>query len=35
MRINASKTKIMYVGKGASQLPVDVTINGDPVELVD
>jgi hypothetical protein len=25
----------MYVGKGTSQLLVDVTINGDPVELVD
>jgi len=25
----------MYVGKGTSQLPVDVTIDGDPVELVD
>ncbi len=35
MRINASKTKIMFVGKGMSQLPVDVTINGGPVELVD
>jgi hypothetical protein len=35
MRINASKTKIMSVGKGTSQLLVDVTINGDPVELVD
>jgi len=35
MHINASKTKIMYVGKGTSQLPVDVTINGGPVELVD
>jgi hypothetical protein len=35
MRINASKTKIMSVGKGTSQLLVDVTINGDPIELVD
>ncbi len=35
MCINASKTKIMSVGKGTSQLLVDVTINGDPVELVD
>jgi len=35
MHINASKTKIMSVGKGTSQLPVDVTINGNPVELVD
>ncbi len=33
--INASKTKIMYVGKGTSQLSVDVTINGGPIELVD
>jgi hypothetical protein len=35
MRSNASKTKIMYVGKGMSQLPVDVTINDGPIELVD
>ncbi len=35
MHINASKTKIMYVGKGTSQLLVDVTISGGPVELVD
>ncbi len=35
MHINASKTKIMSVGKGTSQLPVDVIINGNPVELVD
>jgi hypothetical protein len=35
MCINASKTKIMYVGKCTSQLSVDVTINGGPVELVD
>jgi hypothetical protein len=35
MRINASKTKIMSMGKGTSQLPVDVTINGGLVELVD
>jgi hypothetical protein len=35
MRINVSKTKIMYVGKGTSQLLMDVTINGGPVELVD
>jgi hypothetical protein len=35
MCINASKTKIMFVGKGTSQLPVDVTINNGPVELVD
>jgi hypothetical protein len=35
MRINASKTKIMSVGKGTSRLPVDVTINGGLVELVD
>jgi hypothetical protein len=35
MRINASKTKIMSVGKGTSQLPMDVTISGGPVELVN
>jgi hypothetical protein len=35
MRINACKTKIMSVGKGTSQLPVDVIISGGPVELVD
>ncbi len=35
MRINASKTKIMSMGKGTSQLLMDVTINGGPVELVD
>jgi hypothetical protein len=35
MRINASKTKIMSVGKGTSQLLMDVTTNGNPVELVD
>jgi hypothetical protein len=35
MCFNASKTKIMSVGKGTSQLPMDVTINGGPVELVD
>jgi len=35
MCINASKTKIMFVGKGMSQLPVDVTINNGPVELID
>ncbi len=35
MRINASKTKIMSVGKGTSQLPVDVTISSGLVELVD
>ncbi len=32
MRINASK---MYVGKSMSKLPVDVTINNGPIELVD
>jgi hypothetical protein len=35
MRINASKTKIMSMGKGMSQLLVDVTISGNPIELVD
>jgi hypothetical protein len=35
MRINASKTKIMSVGKGTSQLPMDVTISSGPIELVD
>jgi hypothetical protein len=35
MRINASKTKIMSVGKGMSQLPVDVTISSGPFELID
>jgi hypothetical protein len=35
MCINASKTKIMFVGKGTSQLSMDVTINSGPVELVD
>jgi hypothetical protein len=35
MCINASKTKIMSVSKGTSQLPMDVTINSGPVELVD
>jgi hypothetical protein len=35
MHINASKTKIMYVGKGTSQLLMDVTINDGLVELVD
>ncbi len=35
MHINASKTKIMFVGKGMSQLLMDVTINGSPIELVD
>jgi hypothetical protein len=25
----------MFVGKGTSQLPVDVTINGGLIELVD
>jgi hypothetical protein len=35
MCINASKTKIMFVGKGMSQLSVDVTINDGSVELVD
>jgi hypothetical protein len=35
MCINASKTKIMSVGKGTSQFAVDVIINGGPIELVD
>jgi hypothetical protein len=35
MRINASKMKIMFVGKGMSQLSVDVTISSGLVELVD
>jgi hypothetical protein len=35
MHINASKTKIMSMGKGMSQLSVNVTINGRPIELVD
>ncbi len=35
IRINASKTKIMSMGKGMSQLLVDVTISGNPIELVD
>jgi hypothetical protein len=35
MHINASKTKIMSMGKGTSQLLVDVTINNGPVELDD
>jgi hypothetical protein len=35
MRINASKTKIMFVGKGMSQLLVDVTISSGLVELVE
>jgi hypothetical protein len=35
MHINASKTKIMFVGKVTSQLPMDVTINDDLIELVD
>jgi hypothetical protein len=35
MHINASKTKIMSVGKGMSQLPVDVTSNDNLVDLVD
>jgi hypothetical protein len=32
MRINVVKTKVMLVGKGDSQLPATVTINGGEVE---
>jgi hypothetical protein len=34
MRINVVKTKVMLVGKGDSQLPATVTINGGEVKQV-
>jgi hypothetical protein len=35
MRINATKTKIMSVGRGAPELPAETSINGGHVGLVD
>jgi hypothetical protein len=35
MRINATKTKVMSVGKGTSMLPENITISGGAVERVD
>jgi hypothetical protein len=35
MRINAAKTKIMSVGRGAPELPTETSISGGLVGLVD
>jgi hypothetical protein len=35
LKVNATKTKVMSVGKGESRLPTDVAISGGPVERVD
>jgi hypothetical protein len=34
MRINAAKTKVMSMGKGDSQLPTTIIINGGQVKQV-
>ncbi len=35
MHLNAAKTKIMSVGRGAPQLPVDTPIRSGSVQLVE